>query len=97
MLPTNLTNFANLPFATIYNSRKTQMIIVMKRREGYNPVLSINRGGQESVNNINENLKSPGIDGIICKFSELYWEAIEKDCFEVVNQVFHNFELNNSQ
>jgi hypothetical protein len=51
-------------------------------------VLSINRGGQESVNNIYENLKSPGADGISCKFSELYWEAIEKDCFEVVNEVF---------
>ena len=60
-------------------------------------MLSINRGGQESVNNIYENLKSPGADGISCKFSELYWEAIEKDCFEVVNEVFHNFELKNSQ
>ena len=59
-------------------------------------MLSINRGGHESVNNIYENLKSPGADGIICKLSELYWEAIEKDLFEVVNEVFDNFELNNS-
>ena len=60
-------------------------------------MLFINRGGQESVNNVYENLLSPGADGIICKLSELYWEAIAKDFFEVVNEVFHNFELNNSQ
>ena len=44
-----------------------------------------------------KSLKSPGGDGIISELYQLYWEAIEKDCFEVVNEVFHNFELSDSQ
>ena len=44
-----------------------------------------------------KSLKSPGGDRIISVFYQLYWEAIEKDFFEVVNEVFHNFELTDSQ
>jgi len=44
-----------------------------------------------------KSFKSPGGDGIIREFYQLYWEAIEKDFFEVVNEVFHNFELSDSQ
>ena len=44
-----------------------------------------------------KSLKSPGGDGIISEFYQLYWEAIEKDFLEVVNEVFHNFDLSDSQ
>jgi hypothetical protein len=40
-----------------------------------------------------KSFKSPGGDGIISEFYQLYLEAIEKDFVEVVNEVFHNFEL----
>jgi len=44
-----------------------------------------------------KSFKSPGGDGIISEFYQLYWETIEKDFFEVVNEVFHNSELCDSQ
>jgi hypothetical protein len=44
-----------------------------------------------------KSFKSPCGDGIISEFYQLYWEAIEIDFFEVVNEVYHNFELSNSQ
>lgn len=41
--------------------------------------------------------KSAGGDGIISDFYQLYWEAIEKEFCEVVNEVFHNSELSDAQ
>ena len=44
-----------------------------------------------------KSFKSPGGDGLISDFNQLYWEAHEKYCYEVVNEMFHNFELSDSQ
>ena len=41
--------------------------------------------------------KSSGGDVIISELYQLYWEAIEKYFFEVVNEVFYNFKLSDSQ
>ena len=41
--------------------------------------------------------KSPGGDGLISDFYQLYWEANENDFVEVVNNMFHNFKLSDSQ
>ena len=51
-------------------------------------MLSIDREGQESLNNVYENLKFPGAYGIIFKFSQLYWEAIEKFFFMLYMKSF---------
>ena len=41
--------------------------------------------------------KSPGGDGIISDFYQLYWKVNEKYFVEVVNDMFHNFKLSDYQ
>ena len=44
-----------------------------------------------------KSFKLPVGDGIISDFYQLYWEANEKDFFQVVNEMFRNFELSDYQ
>lgn len=40
-----------------------------------------------------KSVKYPGGDGIISYFYQFYWEGNDKDFLDVVNEMFHNFEL----
>ena len=42
-------------------------------------------------------VKYPGGDGIISYFYQFYWEGNDKDFLDVVNEMFHNFELSDSR
>jgi hypothetical protein len=42
-------------------------------------------------------VKYPGGSGIISDFYQFYWEANDNDFVDVVNEMFHNFELSDSQ
>ena len=41
--------------------------------------------------------KSPGLDGIINEFYQLYWDTIKEDLFEVLLEIFDKFEICDSQ
>jgi hypothetical protein len=41
--------------------------------------------------------KSPGLDGIINEFYQLYWDIIKEDLFEVLLEIFDKFEICDSQ
>jgi hypothetical protein len=44
-----------------------------------------------------KSVKYPGGDGIISDFYQFYWEGNDTDFADVVNEMFHNFELSDSQ
>jgi hypothetical protein len=44
-----------------------------------------------------KSVKYPGGDGIISYFYQFYWEGNDKDFLDVVNEMFHNFELSDSR
>ena len=44
-----------------------------------------------------KSFKSPGGNGIISDFCQLYWEANGKYFCEVINDMFYKFELTDSQ
>ena len=37
-----------------------------------------------------KSVKYPGDSGIISDFYQFYWEVNDKDCVDVVNEMFHN-------
>jgi hypothetical protein len=37
--------------------------------------------------------KSPGLDGIINEFYQIYWDTIKEDLFEVLLEIFDKFEI----
>ena len=41
--------------------------------------------------------KSPGLDGIINEFYQIYWDTIKEDLFEVLLEMFDNIEICDSQ
>ena len=41
--------------------------------------------------------KSPGLDGIINEFYQIYWDTIKEDLFEVLLEIFDKFEICDSQ
>ena len=41
--------------------------------------------------------KSPGLDGIINEFYQIYWDTIKEDLFEVLLEIFDKFEIYDSQ
>ena len=41
--------------------------------------------------------KSPGSDGIINEFYQIYWDTIKEDLFEVLLEMFDKFEICDSQ
>ena len=41
--------------------------------------------------------KSPGLNGIINEFYQIYWDTIKEDLFEVVLEIFDKFEICDSQ
>ena len=41
--------------------------------------------------------KSPGLDGIINEFDQIYWDTIKEDLYEVLLEIFDKFEICDSQ
>jgi hypothetical protein len=41
--------------------------------------------------------KSPGLDGILNEFYQIYWDTIKEDLFEVLLEIFDKFEICDSQ
>jgi hypothetical protein len=41
--------------------------------------------------------KSPGLDGIINEFYQIYWDTIKEDLYEVLLEIFDKFEICDSQ
>jgi hypothetical protein len=37
--------------------------------------------------------KSPGLDGIINEFYQIYWVTIKEDLYEVLLEIFDKFEI----
>ena len=41
--------------------------------------------------------KSPGLDGIINEFYQIFWDKIKEDLFEVLLEIVDKFEICNYQ
>ena len=37
--------------------------------------------------------KSPGLDGIINEFDQIYWDTIKEDLYEVLLEIFDKFKI----